>query len=270
MTGQFTNWITGRRPSAWDADRNGKVLVKSGDSIGQPEHWGVVTALQEWCHTSYWQQGFRLQAQKLSGWINDRLPEIHDSDVDGDVLLPDPDGAGEVCVPWQSVVAGQTWRHCFGANQHQQAVEPKGRTFASVVPYPNPGDHTLLAVANDGTAWELSRFGPVWHQIPALPQDDVTSDWKNGEVFIPSTESIQEVASDAPIVDVPVPLCVRLPEGDDLDKDGNCLYGFWDSSQGGGRWVFSYQGEALREDTHWIRYDAEALPETCYKPANAD
>lgn len=274
----LSGWINDRLPSEWDADIDGDVLVPSNDSEGDVfVSWKTIQAGQQWRHgcpagrgLPTWSEQETPQEIKFEGWINNRLPEIHDSDIDGDVELPDPDGQGEVCVPWQYVVAGQTWRHCFGANQHHQTVEANGRTFVSVVPYPNPGDYCLLAIANDGTAWELSSFGPVWQQLPALPQYGISKDWKTGETFVPSTENIQEVACDAPVVDVPVPLCVRLPEGDDLDKDGNCLYGFWDSSQGGGRWIFSYQGEALEEDTHWIRHDAEALPETCYKPANID
>lgn len=263
-------WITHRQPGFDDADRDLQVRLRTGDGSYTLVPWTTVAGGAQWAHSERWWETNFPDGKVLSGWINDRLPEIHDSDDDGDVQLPDPDGEGEVYVHWADVVAGQTWRHAFGANQRHQSTESNSRTFVSVVPYPNPGDYCLLAIANDGTAWELSSFGPVWQQLPALPQYNIASDWKNAETFIPSTESIQERNNQAPIVGVPIPLCVRLPKGDDLDDSGCCIYGYWDKEQGGGRWNFCYQDHACEEDTHWIPYYAEALPETCYKPANVN
>lgn len=263
-------WIAHRQPCFDDADRDLQVRLRTGDGSYTLVPWTTVAGGAQWAHSERWWEKNFPEGEVLSGWINDRLPEIHDSDDDGDVQLPDPDGEGEVYVHWADVVAGQTWRHAFGAGQHQQSPESGNRAFVSVVPYPSPGDYCLLAVANDGTAWELSSFGPVWQQLPALPQYDIGSTWKTGETFVPSTESIQEVTDKPPIIGVPIPLCVRLPEGDDLDDAGGCIYGYWDKEQGGGRWNFFYGDHACEEDTHWIPYYAEALPETCYKPANVN
>lgn len=183
-------WIKSRQPTAEDADRDGHVRLLCKNGSYTLVDFDAVASGAPWQHSERWHEGHPV----LSGWINDRLPEEWDADVDGDVLVEPADNKGDVFVHWTKITPGQTWRH----------GQPAGRG-----------------------------------------------------VIAPSIT-----------VPVPVPLCARLPEIEDIDEKGCCSYGFWERNDGGGRWYWSYQDQPFEQDTHWCPHWAKALPETAYKPAD--
>jgi len=165
------DWIIDRRPTEEDSDKDGHVRLAVDDSytlVG----WNAVAEGAAWSHTQRWLDVNHTE-DILVGWINNRLPQEEDGDIDGDVMVrPDPDDPcqDEFFILWSAVQKGQAWRHAGPVRVDRSTPYAGKRTFISVIPYPHPGDHTLVAVASDGTAWELSRFGPVWSKLPSLPQ----------------------------------------------------------------------------------------------------
>lgn len=108
-------------------------------------------------------------------WITDRLPTEADGDKDGDVvLLLDGDNNAWCGVYWLLVKRGQPWL-AFTPPTTASTSEPAPST-------PTPltrritgiaeADGTVIAVADDGTAWYLSANWSNWTQLPALPKSD--------------------------------------------------------------------------------------------------
>ena len=95
-------------------------------------------------------------------WITDRLPTEADADGDGDVL----------CLryrmdiaSWKNVESGEPWLPLAPSST------PRPRRIVSITrTVQESGDHTIDAVADDGTAWwMIAGVTDGWTQLPALP-----------------------------------------------------------------------------------------------------
>ena len=161
------SYITSRRPTEADADCDGDVRLAHEDSYTIVK-WQFVADGAPWAHTARYDDRF-YPKEILSGWINDRLPTIDDSDGDEDVQTPDTDGEGEHFVFWQDIKEGQTWRHStIGQRLHKKPKQLRKFQSISLGSQPH-SDIAYLAIASDGTAWSLPCYGSTWQPLPNLP-----------------------------------------------------------------------------------------------------
>lgn len=192
-------------------------------------------------------------------WIKDRRPSAEDADRDGQVRLLCKSGIYTL-VDFELIASGAPWQH----SERWHEDHPNHKVLSGWINDRLPrewdadidGDVLVEADDNEGdifVRWTKVASGQKWrHEQPA--GRGIVGGGNGGFIVVP----------------VPTPLCVSLPGKEDLDSEGHCSYGFWNSSDGGGRWWWSYEAEPGDNDTHWCPYWAEALPETAYKPANID
>lgn len=98
-------------------------------------------------------------------WITDRLPTEADADSAGDVVIRlDHDQWG--IIEWYNVPESTPWL------AFKPAVEASKRR--RIVSITRTRDHTIDAVADDGTAWwMIAGVTDGWTQLPALPDREV-------------------------------------------------------------------------------------------------
>lgn len=62
----------------------------------------------------------------------------------------------------------------------------------------------------------------------------------------------------------PIPLAERQPESGDLGGfDGDsCWWGYWQ----GDYWLWIWDAEPVRGETHWLPASADVLPARCFPP----
>lgn len=163
-------WIKSRQPTAEDADRDGHVRLLCKNGSYTLVDFDAVASGAPWQHSERWHEGHPV----LSGWINDRLPQEWDADVDGDVLVKTDDNEGDVFIYWAEVIPRQTWRH--GQPAGKGVIEP---LFTVPVPVPLcvslPG---INDVDEKGCCiygfWERNDGGGRWYwsyQDQPLEQD---------------------------------------------------------------------------------------------------
>lgn len=123
-------WTKSRRPTAEDADRDGQVRVLCKNGGYTLVDFEVIASGAPWQHSQRWYEDHP-KHEVLSGWINDRLPQEWDADVDGDVLVEAGDDEGDVFMRWADIIPGQTWRH--GQPAGKGVIKP---SFTVPVPVP--------------------------------------------------------------------------------------------------------------------------------------
>lgn len=100
-------------------------------------------------------------------WITDRLPTEADGDADGDIAVLGHEGSRWFVVPWDEVGSNQPWLPFIPPGATPEPTAPTSqRRIVSIT----ESAGTVLAVADDGSAWWLSADLSRWTQLPALPQ----------------------------------------------------------------------------------------------------
>lgn len=186
-------------------------------------------------------------------WIKNRRPTAEDADRDGQIRLLCKNG-NYTLVDFELIASGAPWQH--SQRWHED----------------HPSHKVLSGWINDclPQEWDADIDGDVLVQADD-DEGDIFVHWTAvcpGQTWRHGQPAVKGIIESLFTVPAPVPLCVRLPEGNDLDAEGRCSYGFWERNDGGGRWHWSYQDQPLEQDTHWCPHWAKALPETAYKPAD--
>ena len=110
-------------------------------------------------------------------WITDRLPTVADSDSAGDVVIRLNHDQWDM-TEWYNVPESTPWLAFKPAdaadflNSLAAAVEDgqRRRIISTTRTVMANGDHTIDAVADDGTAWwMIAGVTDGWTQLPALP-----------------------------------------------------------------------------------------------------
>ena len=103
-------------------------------------------------------------------WITDRLPTEADADDDGDVLVLSNSGKTWYATDWEVVRPGQSWLPFIPPTGSRPSVPTsQPRRIVSIT----ESEGTVMAVADDGSAWRLSATWSQWIQLPALPDREV-------------------------------------------------------------------------------------------------
>lgn len=103
-------------------------------------------------------------------WITDRLPIESDADSAGDVVIQLGHDQWDM-TEWYNVPESTPWIAFKPADAAAAVEAGKRRRIISITrTVQESGDHTIDAVADDGTAWwMIAGVADGWTQLPALP-----------------------------------------------------------------------------------------------------
>ena len=178
------DWITDRRPTEADGDRDGLVIARCGldNHVLTYLHWShpywnlVSRARLLWRHTDTWQPPATPEPEPTKPALavgqrwRRRDGEVVTVGLDSNGLLK----AGYWCYQSDGIAPG--------AGSHTDLIElltptPTPRKFASLTRTVTDFGHTIDAIDEDGVAWwmtlAMDDSEPEWHQLTPLPGREV-------------------------------------------------------------------------------------------------
>ena len=174
------DWITDRRPTEADGDKDGFVIARCG-----PDN-DVLTYLP-WSHP-YWKRvsWVRLLWRHTDMWVPPAAPEPTKPALavgqrwrrrDGEVVTVGLDSDGVFMANHWRYTSNRTVPFLNGSKPELDLVEllptPTPRKFASLTRTVTDFGHTIDAIDEDGVAWWMTLATddsePEWHQLLPLP-----------------------------------------------------------------------------------------------------